>query len=82
MGHRRAPQAELDLDSIWHYVASESGSLDVADRFIGSITERFFLSRAIPYLGRARDEDLRPGVRSLPAGRRMRHHWHLVRRFR
>lgn len=43
MGHRLAPEAETDLDSIWHYIATESGSVDVADRVVDSITRRFSL---------------------------------------
>jgi toxin ParE1/3/4 len=69
MGHRRTPQADSDLDDIWYYVATKSGSLDVADRFIDSITDRFFLLASHPNLGRARDEDLRPGLRSFPVGK-------------
>jgi toxin ParE1/3/4 len=53
--------------AIWYYVASESGSLDVADRFIDSITDRFFLIARHPYLGRA-CEDLRHSLRSFPVG--------------
>ena len=36
MGHRRTPQADSDLDDIWYYVASKSGSLDIADRLVDS----------------------------------------------
>ena len=43
MAHRLAPGAELELDSIWYHPASESGSLDVADRFNDSLTRRFHL---------------------------------------
>jgi toxin ParE1/3/4 len=68
MGHRRAPQADSDLDDIWYYVATKSGSLDTADRFIDSITDRFFLLASHPNIGRTRDEDLRPGLRSFPVG--------------
>jgi toxin ParE1/3/4 len=68
MGHRRTSQADSDLDDIWYYIASKSGSLGVADRFIDSITERFFLLASHPNIGRARDEDLRPGLRSFPVG--------------
>jgi toxin ParE1/3/4 len=68
MGHRRTSQADSDLDDIWYYVASKSGSLDIADRFIDSITDRFFLLASHPNIGRARDEDLRPGLRSFPVG--------------
>lgn len=68
MGHRRAPQADADLDGIWYYVASKSGSPDIADRLIDSITDRFFLLASHPNLGRARDGDLRLGLRSFPVG--------------
>jgi toxin ParE1/3/4 len=68
MNHRRSPLADSDLDEIWYYVASQSGSMDVADRLIGSITDRFFLLASYPNLGRARDEDLRHGLRTFPVG--------------
>jgi toxin ParE1/3/4 len=68
MGHRFSPQAESELDGIWFYVASESGSFEVADRLIDSITDRFFLLARHPNIGRARDHDLRPGLRSFPVG--------------
>jgi toxin ParE1/3/4 len=68
MGHRRAPHADSDLDEIWYYVASKSGSLDIADRLVDSITDRFFLLASHPNIGRARDEDLRLGLRSFPVG--------------
>ena len=38
---------------------------DVADRFLDSLTSRFLLLTQHPYLGRKRDDDLRPGVCSL-----------------
>ena len=72
MGHRRAPQADSDLDDIWCYVASKSGSLDAADRLIDSITDRLFLLASYPNLGRSRDDDLRPGLRSIPVGEYLR----------
>jgi len=43
MGHVRTPEADTDLDDIWWYVASKSGSLEIADRLIDAISERFFL---------------------------------------
>ena len=43
MAHRRTPQADSGLDEIWYYIASKSASLDIADRLIDSITDRFFL---------------------------------------
>lgn len=69
MPHRLAPEAEGDLDEIWLYTARESGSVDIADRLIDSIAERFLLLARHPHVGRARDADLRPGLRSFPIGR-------------
>ena len=68
MGHRLAPQAEIDLDSAWYYVATASGSAEIADRLIEMIASRFFLLATQPHMGRHRDEDLRPGIRTLPVG--------------
>jgi toxin ParE1/3/4 len=68
MGSIRSPQADSDLDDIWLYVAQRSGSVEVADRLIDSMTDRFTLLGRYPHLGRARDHDLRPGLRSFPAG--------------
>lgn len=69
MAHRLAPQADIDLDDIWLYVAKESGSLDIADKLIDSLTARFWLLSRYPYIGRRRDEDLRQGLRSFAAGK-------------
>jgi toxin ParE1/3/4 len=68
MAHLRSPQADSDLDGIWYYVAFESGSAETADRLIDSITERFLLVANYPNIGRRRDDDLRPGLRSFPVG--------------
>ena len=68
MTHRVAPQAIGDLDNIWFYVANESGSVEIADQLIDSITERFLLLSGHPYLGRRRDEDLGIGMRSFAVG--------------
>jgi len=68
MAHRVAPEAEAELDSIWCYAAEESGSIEIADRLIDSIAERFYLQACHPHIGRRRDEDLRPGLRSFPVG--------------
>jgi len=68
MEHRLAPEAEAELDGIWYYVAKESGSIEIADRLIDSLTDRFFLLASHPYVGRRRDDDLRPGLRSFPVG--------------
>ena len=65
MAIRFGPQVEAELDEIWAYVATESSSTDVADRLVESITDHFFLLSKHPQLGRRRDHDLRPGLRSL-----------------
>jgi toxin ParE1/3/4 len=71
MAHRLSPQADSDLDDIWYYVASTSGSMEIADRLIDSITHRFVPLATHPNIGRVRDEDLRPGIRSFPVGEYM-----------
>lgn len=64
MAHRLSLEAEADLDDIWNYVARESCDFDIADRVIDSIVDRFLLLSVHPYLGRRRDQDLRPGIRT------------------
>jgi toxin ParE1/3/4 len=64
---RLSPEAEAELDDIWIHIARESGSIDIATRLLESITERFWLLAQFPYLGRRRDDDLRPGLRSFAA---------------
>jgi len=68
MPHRVAPQATADLDGIWYYVAKESGSIEIANHLIDSITDRFFLLSSYPYLGRVRDNEFGIGSRSFPVG--------------
>ena len=68
MAHRVAPRAETDLDDIWIYVARDSGSLEVANRLIDTITDRFFTLSRFPHIGRSRHEDFGPGYRSLTVG--------------
>ena len=68
MAHRLSPAAEAELDDIWYYIAKESQSIEIADRMVDSITERFSLLATHPHLGRHRDEDLRPGLRSFSVG--------------
>jgi toxin ParE1/3/4 len=43
-------------------------SIEIADRLIDSITERFYLLACHPHIGRRRDDDLRPGLRSFVVG--------------
>ncbi len=66
--HSVSPEAEVDLDGIWSYVARASGSLEVADRLVDAITARFYLLAENPYIGRRRDQELRPSIRSFPVG--------------
>ncbi|MDR3678025.1 MAG: type II toxin-antitoxin system RelE/ParE family toxin [Acidobacteriota bacterium] len=53
---------------MWYYIARESQSVEIADRVVDSVTNRFFLLATHPHVGRRRDEDLRPGLRSFPVG--------------
>jgi toxin ParE1/3/4 len=64
---RLSPEAETELDDIWIYIARQSGSVDIASRAVENIAERFWLLARHPHLGRRRDHDLRPGLRSFPA---------------
>jgi toxin ParE1/3/4 len=66
MAHRLSSDAEADLDDIWYYIASESGNAAIAERFIYYLTDRFQFVARNPYIGRRRDSDLRPGLRSFP----------------
>jgi len=68
MAHRVAPAVERDLDEIWYYVARESGSFEIANRLIDTITDRFFLLAGFPYLGRSREGDFGIGCRSFAVG--------------
>ena len=68
MAHRLAPRAVDDLDETWLYVAQESGNIDIANRLVDTITERFLLLASFPYMGRSREEDFGPGYRSFPVG--------------
>ena len=68
MAHRIASRAETDLDDIWFYVAKESGSIEIANRLIDTITDRFFVLASFPYIGRSREEDLGSAYRSLSVG--------------
>jgi toxin ParE1/3/4 len=68
MAHRVAARAEADLDDIWEYVAKESGGMEIANRLIDSITDRFFLLSSFPQIGRARHEDFGLGSRSFAVG--------------
>jgi plasmid stabilization system protein ParE len=66
MGYQILPSAEAELDDIWLYVARASGSIEIAGRVIDAITESLFSLGQYPQMGRRRDHDLRPGLRSFP----------------
>jgi len=68
MAHRLARAAEAELDDIWCYISKESRTIEIADRVVDSITDRFLLLARNPHIGRRRDDDLRPGLRSFPVG--------------
>jgi toxin ParE1/3/4 len=67
MAIRVSRSVKAELDDIWVYVATESGSLEIADRVVATITDTFLQLAQHPHLGRQRD-DLRPGLRSVTAG--------------
>lgn len=60
---RIAPQARLDLDEIWLYIAE--GSIEAADRVAGEPLDKFLLLASQPLIGRERPE-IAVGVRSFP----------------
>ena len=62
---RKAPQADLDLDSIWDFIASDS--VRAADKQITRIGEIFEILLENPLAGRERRE-LRADLRSFPVG--------------
>lgn len=59
-----APHARADLDSIWIYVATESGSELIANQAIEAITQRFAFLVRFPYIGRRLMSELHPEVRT------------------
>ena len=65
---RLAPEAELELDDIWLYIARSSGNLEVANRVIDKITDQLWLLALHPYIGRRRDHDLQAGLRTFSVG--------------
>lgn len=63
---RLTAAARRELKEIFVYWA-ERANVEVADKLIEMITERFSLPARFPEAGR-RCEEIAPGVRSLPAG--------------
>jgi toxin ParE1/3/4 len=68
MAHRRAPEADNDLEDIVISLASLGATFATAERIVSEITERFYLLAEYPHLGGARDADLGPGRRSFSVG--------------
>jgi toxin ParE1/3/4 len=68
MAHRVAEEVDVELDDIWLYIARQSGSIEIADKIVDSITDCFVALGRSPHIGRRRDEDLAPGLRSFPVG--------------
>ena len=56
MPHRIAPRAERDLDEIWLYVARQSSSIEIANRLVDGIADRFLTIASFPQIGRPRRE--------------------------
>lgn len=69
MAYRISRWAANDLQEIWDYIAENSGRAELATRHLEAVTLRFPFLADYPFAGRARDEDLGPGLRSLPAER-------------
>jgi len=61
-------RAQTDMDGIWVYVATESGSTHQADQVLESISKTLRILRNSPFAGRTRESDLRQGLRSFPSG--------------
>ena len=57
MAYRLAPQAEADLEEIAVYVFHETSNIDVADRVVLLIAERFDLLAEHPRAGRHQLDD-------------------------
>jgi len=65
---RIARQARADLDSIWLYLAKESGNAEIATRTVDSIADKFGIFARFPHLGKSLEFEQRPNVRTFPVG--------------
>jgi toxin ParE1/3/4 len=63
---RLAPQARVDLDTIWLYIAQETASHSVATRAISSIADKFGPFARFPHIGKSLESELRSNVRIFP----------------
>ena len=72
MRYRVSENGERDLDEIFSYWA-ERASLEIADRIIDKITDRFWVLREHPDAGKA-SEGIAAGVKCFPAGKYLIHY--------
>jgi toxin ParE1/3/4 len=63
--YRIRPEADIDLDSIWSFIAADNRT--AADAVIDRITDSFELLLTMPFAGRARPE-FGDNVRSIVVG--------------
>ena len=63
---RKSPQTEIDLTSIYNFIADDS--VKAADAWLKRIEDTFDMLAQTPMAGRARD-DLAMNLRSFPVGR-------------
>ncbi len=63
---RKSPQTEIDLTSIYNFIADDS--VKAADAWLERIEDTFDMLAQTPRAGRAR-HDLGPRLRSFPVGR-------------
>jgi toxin ParE1/3/4 len=75
---RIAGPAETDLDEIWDFVAKQSASEEIANRFIDNIVGRISSLSHSPKIGVARDW-IEPGLRALPVGKYIIYYRELAR---
>lgn len=64
---RRTPEARQSIKELGRYISEQSGSLDVALRFLDRIEERCEQHARSPLLGEIRD-DLGPNIRCFTVG--------------
>jgi|ERR1043166_3698384 toxin ParE1/3/4 len=62
---RKRPQAEIDIASIWDYIAADN--VKAADALIDRIDRTFDMLAQTPLAGRTRSE-FAPNLRSFPVG--------------
>ena len=62
---RKSPQAEIDIESIWQFIAEDN--LRAADALIDRIEQALDMLAQNPFAGRARSE-LASKLRSFPVG--------------